>query len=136
MSAAPQLQAVYETVLYGPDLAALAAFYTELFGLSRIEGGPPDLLVACRVPDGGVLLLFDPAAASASGREVPAHGATGPGHVAFRVSPEQLAAWREHLERHGVEIEREVRWSEDLCSTYVRDPACNSVEFANGDLWA
>ena len=131
----PPLEGIYETVLYGPDLGALAHFYIDLLGLRQIEGGPADLLVACRLPDGGVLLLFDPAAAGATGREVPAHGSTGPSHVAFRVAPEELMAWQAWLELRGVEIEREVHWSDGLRSIYMRDPAGNSVELAGGELW-
>jgi catechol 2,3-dioxygenase-like lactoylglutathione lyase family enzyme len=131
----PPLLGVYETVLYGPDLPALTSFYTELLGLRRIEAGMERLLSACRLPDGGVLLLFDPAVSGAPGREVPEHGAAGPGHIAFRVSGDDLARWREYLERHGVEIERAVRWSQGVESIYVRDPAGNSVEFAVGELW-
>ena len=131
----PPLLGVYETVLYGPDLAALTRFYTELIGLRRISVGFGELLTACRLPDGGVLLLFDPAASGVPGREVPAHGATGPGHIAFQVHAEDLAGWRAYLDRRGVELEREVQWSESLTSIYIRDPAGNSVEFVGGEIW-
>jgi catechol 2,3-dioxygenase-like lactoylglutathione lyase family enzyme len=131
----PPIVGVYETVLYGPDLPALTAFYTEMLGLRRIGVGMEKLLTACRLPDGGVLLLFDPAVSGILGREVPEHGATGPGHIAFSVRASDLARWREYLERQGVDIEREVRWSQGLESIYVRDPGGNSVEFAGGELW-
>ena len=32
-------------------------------------------------------------------------------------------------------IEREIHWEAELASIYVRDPAGNSVELANGELW-
>jgi catechol 2,3-dioxygenase-like lactoylglutathione lyase family enzyme len=132
---APPLLSVYETVLYGPDVDAMARFYADLVGLRLIEVMPNGLLAACRLPDGGVLLLFDPVIAAAPGRAVPAHGASGPGHIAFRVEPGALDAWRTYLEASGVEIEREVLWGPSLKSIYVRDPAGNSVEFAGGELW-
>ena len=135
MSPTPPILGVYETVLYGPDLPALTRFYTEVIGLRQIHVGFDELLTACRLPDGGVLLLFDPSVSSVPGREVPEHGAAGPGHIAFRVRAEDLEPWREHLERCGLELEREVRWADGLTSLYVRDPAGNSVEFANGELW-
>jgi catechol-2,3-dioxygenase len=53
--------------------------------------------------------------------------------VAFRV--ENLDAWRDHLTAHRVAIEREIHWKAELTSIYVRDPAGNSVELANGELW-
>ena len=52
-----------------------------------------DLFVVFRC-GGGVLLLFDPRKSAAPGREVPSHGTSGAGHVAFAVKPEDLAAWR------------------------------------------
>ncbi len=128
----PRIVGVYETVLYGSSIDALAAFYRDVIGLALIEADP-DLLAALRLPQGGVLLVFDPANAAAPGRHVPSHGAEGPGHVAFRV--ENLDAWREHLTAHQVAIEREVHWGAELASIYVRDPAGNSVELANGELW-
>lgn len=123
---------VYETVLYGSGIEDLASFYRDVVGLPLIEIDPK-LMAALRLPRGGVILIFDPDMASAPGRRVPSHGAKGAGHVAFRV--ENLQAWREHLAQHQVEIEREIQWSRDLASIYFRDPAGNSVEIANGDLW-
>jgi catechol 2,3-dioxygenase-like lactoylglutathione lyase family enzyme len=128
----PRIVDVYETVLYGSSIDALVAFYSDVIGLPLIETDP-GLLAAMRLPGGGVLLLFDPANAAAPGRQVPSHGAEGPGHVAFRV--ENLDAWREHLTAHLVAIEREIHWEAELASIYVRDPAGNSIELANGELW-
>jgi catechol 2,3-dioxygenase-like lactoylglutathione lyase family enzyme len=128
----PRIVDVYETVLYGSSIDALAAFYCDVIGLTLIEVDP-ELFAALRLPRGGVLLVFDPATAAAPGRQVPSHGAEGPGHVAFRV--ENLDAWREHLTAHRVAIEREIHWEAELASIYVRDPAGNSVELANGELW-
>jgi catechol 2,3-dioxygenase-like lactoylglutathione lyase family enzyme len=118
---------VYETVVYATDLAAAAGFYRDALGLREVEDA------VFRLDDGGVLLLFDPGRSSQPGRPVPSHGATGPGHVAFSV--ESLAGWRERLAEHGVELEHEHSWPRDARSLYVRDPAGNSVELVEGDLW-
>jgi len=123
---------VYETVLYGSDVAALVTFYHDVVGLPLIEADL-ELMAALRLPGGGVLLIFDPITAAAPGRPVPSHGAAGQGHVAFRV--EDLDAWRRHLTGHKIEIEREIDWGAERFSIYVRDPAGNSVEFARGELW-
>ncbi len=127
----PELVDVYETVLYGSDVGALVAFYAEVVGLHTLEAD--DLMAALRLRGGGVLLIFDPVAAAAPGRFVPSHGAVGAGHIAFRV--QDLDAWRHHLVRHAVGIEREIDWGAGRCSIYVRDPAGNSVEFVSGELW-
>lgn len=128
------LTGVYETVLYGHDLPALTAFYRDVLGL-RLVDGPDDLLAALRLPDGGVLLLFDPEVAARPGRAVPAHGGSGRGHVAFSLAAGGIAVWRERLAERGIELEQEVAWGEGRRSLYVRDPAGNSVELVEGELW-
>jgi catechol 2,3-dioxygenase-like lactoylglutathione lyase family enzyme len=125
---------VYETVLYSDDVVATARFYAELPGVRPIEE-PDELSAAFRLEDGGVLLVFDPARASAPGRPVPSHGATGAGHVAFALETGTLAAFADELRTRGVTIECEVTWDEGGRSVYVRDPAGNSVEFVDGEAW-
>jgi catechol 2,3-dioxygenase-like lactoylglutathione lyase family enzyme len=125
---------VYETVLYAADVAATARFYSEVLGL-RALGEPDELSVAFRLDDGGMLLLFDPGRASAPGRPVPSHGATGSGHVAFAIEPNSLDALAVDLRRRGIAIEREIAWDEGGRSLYVRDPAGNSVELVDGEAW-
>jgi catechol 2,3-dioxygenase-like lactoylglutathione lyase family enzyme len=125
---------VYETVIYADDVAAAAAFYRDVLGL-RLVDGPDDLGAGFRLDDGGVLLIFDPSRASLPGRPVPSHGTSGAGHVAFGVEAGTLADWGEALRGRGVEIELERGWERGGRSIYVRDPAGNSVELVDGDLW-
>jgi hypothetical protein len=58
----------------------------------------------------GVLLIFDPRKSRAAGREVPSHGASGAGTIAFTAKPEDLSAWRKQLHEAGVSIEQEMDW--------------------------
>jgi catechol 2,3-dioxygenase-like lactoylglutathione lyase family enzyme len=125
---------VYETVLYAADVAAAAAFYSDVLGL-RLVDGPDELAAAFRLDDGGVLLIFDASRSSLPNRPVPSHGASGAGHVAFSVEDGTLDAWGEALRERGVEIELERGWNADGRSIYVRDPAGNSVELVGGELW-
>jgi catechol 2,3-dioxygenase-like lactoylglutathione lyase family enzyme len=87
-----------------------------------------------------MFLVFNPSA-TAHGMRVNTgdlrlqHGATGPGHVAFRVQPSTLADWRAKLATAGVAIEAEVTWPGGGRSIYLRDPAGNSVELATPDVW-
>jgi catechol 2,3-dioxygenase-like lactoylglutathione lyase family enzyme len=130
----PRLLRVYETVLYAPEIPAAAAFYANVLGLRLVEE-PDELAAAFRLDDGGVLLLFDPERAAAPNRRVPSHGAVGAGHVAFTVEPGGLDAWADALRGRGIEIEREISWEQGRRSLYFRDPAGNSVELVDGDLW-
>ena len=132
-SANPRLVGVYETVLYASDVAAATAFYSGVLGLRPVE--EPDELGAAFRLGGGMLLLFHPERASAPGRPVPSHGATGPAHVAFAVEPGGLDVFDAELRRRGIEIEREIEWDEGGRSLYVRDPAGNSVELIEGEAW-
>jgi catechol 2,3-dioxygenase-like lactoylglutathione lyase family enzyme len=128
-----EVRGVYETVIYADDVRATAEFYAQVVGLRAIES-PDEHSAAFRLGDGGLLLVFDPQRSSAAGRFVPSHGASGDGHVAFRV--EDLDASARELSRAGLEIEREITWPLGGRSVYVRDPAGNSVEFVEGEIWA
>jgi catechol 2,3-dioxygenase-like lactoylglutathione lyase family enzyme len=130
----PAPRAVHETALYAGDLTAATRFYTEVVGL-RLVLGPNASLAALRLQDGGILLLFDPDEAAVPGREVPSHGAHGPGHVAFSVDEASAAAVLDRCRARGVQVEREITWPRGGRSTYVRDPAGNSVEFIVGEIW-
>jgi catechol 2,3-dioxygenase-like lactoylglutathione lyase family enzyme len=121
---------IYETVVYASDLEAARAFYRDALGLREVEEG------VFRLDDDGVLLLFDPELSSQPCRVVPSHGPAGPIHVAFAVGEGELDAWRERLANLGVELEQDQDWERGGArSLYVRDPAGNSVELVEGDLW-
>lgn len=130
----PAPLAVHETVLYAEDLPATTAFYEQAVGL-RVVFGPNAVLAALRVDGRGVLLLFDPAQAESAGRDVPSHGARGPGHIAFSVAEADLDAILARCRDHGAEVERELTWPRGGRSVYLRDPAGNSVEFVVGEIW-
>jgi catechol 2,3-dioxygenase-like lactoylglutathione lyase family enzyme len=126
---------VYETVVYASDVDAATAFYRDVLQLRQIDG-PDEHSAALRLGDNSVLLIFDPARSSVAGRAVPAHGALGAGHVAFGVAPGALPRWRRRLSELGIELEQEQRWGDQGESLYVRDPAGNSVELVEGEIWA
>ena len=122
-----------ETSLYADDLDAAERFYAGVLGLEVI-GRVAGRHVFFRCGD-AMLLVFDPESTSAEGGQLPAHGARGAGHAAFAAPVPELAQWREHLRAHGVEIEHEAQWPNGTRSFYVRDPAGNSIEFAEPALW-
>ena len=125
---------VYETVLYAPDPPAAAAFYSDVLGLPFLEE-PDELAAVLGLENGGVLLIFNPELASRPGRPAPSHGAKGVGHVAFSVEPGTLDGFAARLRERAVEVEREIEWKPGARSVYFRDPAHNSVELVEGELW-
>ncbi|MDG4647638.1 VOC family protein [Roseibacterium sp. SDUM158017] len=135
---APIPDAILEAAVYAPDLDAAEAFYGGLLGLRRIaRAGDRHVFYKLGAT---VLLVFNPDAtettAPPGALPVPPHGARGPGHVCFAASGPAIAAMRARLEAAGVGIESDFRWPNGARSLYLRDPAGNSVEFAEPRLWA
>lgn len=133
-----QPAAILETALYAPDLTADEGFYAGTLGLPVIVR-VPGRHVFFRVGE-GVLLVFNPDATEIPSANpalpVPTHGARGPGHVCFAASRDEIAAWRDRFTVAGVAVEAEFDWPNGARSLYLRDPAGNSVEFAEPRLWA
>ena len=134
----PPPAAILETALYAPDLDAAEAFYGTLLGLPRVTRAG-NRHVFFRLP-AAMLLIFNPAETARPPTDpalpVPPHGAHGPGHLAFAATADEIDQWRQCLAAVGVAIEADFRWpGTNARSLYVRDPAGNSVEFAESRLW-
>ncbi len=134
----PTLTRIYETVLYAADIHAVATFYAKVLGLRLVREPVPHAAVL-RMPDGGVLIIFNPSESRLPGREIPWHGYAlgdgGCGHIAFAMPEGKRAAWLAHLREQGMAIEHEQRWGPGGGSIYFRDPAGNSVELVEGEVW-
>lgn len=129
-------KAILETILYGEDIAAMRRFYEEVIGLS-VRRELEDQFVFFHCGE-SMLLVFNPVTAAVKPKSftsAPPHGATGPGHVCFSATVEELAVWRTHLGKHGVTLEADFEWPGGGHSIYCRDPAGNSVEFAEPRIW-
>jgi catechol 2,3-dioxygenase-like lactoylglutathione lyase family enzyme len=128
---------ILETALYAADLDAAEGFYGGVLGLERVAR-VGDRHVFFRLA-GSMLLIFNPSETERPpgdpGLPVPPHGARGAGHLAFAASGAERERWRGRLLEAGVEIEADFRWPNGARSIYVRDPAGNSVEFAEPGLW-
>lgn len=129
--------AILETILYAENLAAAERFYGEVLGLelvAKAEGR--QVFYRC---GGAMLLIFNPAVTRVAGTAgrlpIPVHGATGSGHLCFRASAWEIATWRAHLGAHGIAIEADFEWPGGGHSLYFRDPAGNSIEFAEPRIW-
>jgi catechol 2,3-dioxygenase-like lactoylglutathione lyase family enzyme len=128
-----RINGILETCLYVDDLSAAETFYTRLLGIEPFSRAQ-NRHVFFNLGQ-SMLLLFNPAETIRPVGDVPTHGAAGPGHVAFAISPADIPAWREHLGQQHVAIEAEVTWPSGGQSIYFRDPAGNSVEVATAQVW-
>jgi PAS domain S-box-containing protein len=128
-----QAKRVLETCLYAENLAETADFYADILGLkefARVD--ERHVFFRC---GNTVLLLFNPSQTRQTTGPVPAHGAFGPGHVAFAMASHSVDAWLKHLQAHGVPVEAQVDWPSGGKSLYFRDPAGNSVELTTPKTW-
>ncbi len=136
--------AILESAIYAEDLDATEDFYTRILGLERIAK-VAGRHVFFRCGD-GILLVFNPEetrkpTAPDARLPVPTHGAAGAGHLCFRAAGEEIDDWKARLVAHGVEVEADFRWparGEEPSggrSIYFRDPAGNSLEFAEARIW-
>lgn len=126
------VQHVVEAGLYAVDLEQAEAFYREVLGLELIvkEAGRHVFFRAGE----SMLLIFNPDA-TGQGGDLPSHGARGRGHVALGIPADAINEWRDRLQGHGVEIEREVTWPKGGRSLYFRDPGQNSLELVTPGVW-
>jgi len=135
---APAPDALLEAAVYAPDLDAAEAFYGDVLGLRRLMRHG-ERHVFYRV-GAAVLLVFNPDETEqppgAGAPPVPPHGASGPGHVCLALEDAEISAMRARLQAAGIAIEQDFHWPNGARSLYVRDPAGNSVEFAEPALWA
>ncbi len=133
----PKPSSVLEAALYVDDLDAAEHFYGVILGLDKIQR-LEDRHVFFRVGS-SVLLIFNPEQTKRPPENaqlpVPPHGARGPGHVCLSLTREEIDQMRKHLINWNIPIEAEFEWPNTAKSLYVRDPAGNSVEFAEAWLW-
>ena len=121
-----EILGVAEAVLYVDELPEATAFYREVLGLPLTAAF--DDATFLQTGEHSTLILFDRQQLRTRESQIPGHGAEGAGHVALAIPHEEMAAWRQRLQAHGVEIEHEQDWPQGTHSLYFRDPAGNSVE--------
>src|SRR5690606_30108299 len=127
-----------ESALYVDDLDAAEAFYAGVLGLPVVAKVPGrHLFLRCGE---GIVLLFIAQATEVplppdARLPVPPHGARGPGHLCFRPGEGGIDSWRRRLAERGIAVEADFEWPGGGRSIYFRDPAGNSLEFAEPRIW-
>ncbi len=134
----PEINGVLETQLWVEDLERSLRFYQEVFECQQIDGGP-DRLIALSIEDRQVLLLAKKGASTQPlklpGGTIPPVDGEGPSHLAFSISPDQVANWEEWLGKKSIEIESKVSWMRGGTSLYFRDPDGNLLELGTPGIW-
>ena len=128
----PELSRILETVLYAVEMDAAEKFYSDVLELPLLTKEPGRSLV---YTIGSDMLLIFYAAESLKKTNLPAHGTSGPGHVAFEIDENKYETWKEHLTGSKVVIEKEVTWKSSARSLYFRDPSGNVLEIATPGVW-
>ncbi len=128
---------ILESALYVRDIEKAVQFYRDILGLElALPHNHRNAFFRCGT---GILLVFDAKETVKPAPEgalpIPTHGTTGAGHMCFAASRGQIAEWKQHFAKHGIEIEREFDWPNGARSLYIRDPSGNSLEFAEPKLW-
>jgi catechol 2,3-dioxygenase-like lactoylglutathione lyase family enzyme len=126
---------ILETALYADDLESAGRFYENVLGL-ECYAREPGRHVFFKCGDQMLLIFNQKATAEQRGAlPVPPHGAYGPGHVCFRAAASELEELHRRFVASGIPIEADFEWPGGGRSIYIRDPAGNSVEFAEARIW-
>lgn len=134
----PSSDGVLEAAIYARDLAAAREFYGGILGFEEVIA-QQDVFVFFRCGS-TMVLVFNPEQTinqpfAPPARQIPGHGPVGAGHVCFRAPGQKIDQWKAHLNTQGIGIESEITWDNGARSIYFRDPAGNSLEFAQPLLW-
>jgi len=126
------IKQIKETCLYVSDLQQTAHFYHNLLGLPII-GQVEDRHIFFRA--GTSVLLCFIADKTKVDKNLPPHDGYGHLHLAFEVSPEEYAAWKEKIQALNIAIEKEQEWKNQLHSFYFRDPDGHLLEIVPQGIW-
>ncbi|MFI5342698.1 MAG: VOC family protein [Chlamydiales bacterium] len=133
-----KLEKVIETVLYCENLELLISFYTEVLQLKPMRRD--DRFCAFDVNGESVFLLFRQRgslhAQNTAGGIIPSHDGSGPTHMAFAISKEELSDWEQRLMDYEVNIISRVDWPLGGTSIYFHDPEEHLIELATPGVWS
>ncbi len=134
----PALDDLKETCLYVDNLERAKKFYEDVIGLRALVAD--ERFCALDVAAKHILLLFTRGSSvretRVPGGVIPSHDGSGPLHVGFSVTSEELERWEVHLQSSGVEILSHVSWPRGGRSIYFRDPDGHLLELLTPGVWA
>lgn len=128
----PKTEGILESSLYVSDVAASAAFYTNIFGF-RVISDFGERGCAMEAGNRQVLLLFKKGGSLTI--QSP-HDGDGELHVAFAIPAAEMARWESWLAENGIAIEEKRTWDRGGQSLYFREPDRHLVEVATPGVWS
>lgn len=132
----PAIEGVLETAVYVDDMERAKEFYEGTLMLAVMFHD--ERMRAYKVGRSAFLVFRRGASDKNTVMKIgniPAHDGNGPLHMAFAIAADELDAWENLLDEHGVAIEGRVQWPKGGTSIYFRDPDGNLLEFATPGLW-
>ncbi|MCP4182274.1 MAG: glyoxalase/bleomycin resistance/extradiol dioxygenase family protein [Hyphomicrobiales bacterium] len=131
------LAGVLETAIYADDLEQAKAFYGGLPSLEGVRAKENcNVFYSCGAT---VVLIFDPVITKLQTLDarlpVPPRRTIGTSHICFSAPGNQIDKRKTLLQKSDIQIESEITWHNGARSVYFRDPAGNSLEFAQPRLW-
>ena len=131
------LDGLLEAAIYADDLDEARAFYGGFLGLEEVTAREGNhVFFRC---GNTMVLIFNPSKTRMQTLDaklaIPPHGSTGASHICFGTPGKRIDSWKTRLLEMGVPIESEITWPNGARSVYFRDPAGNSLEFAQPKLW-
>ncbi|MEA2838096.1 MAG: hypothetical protein QOD89_2646 [Bradyrhizobium sp.] len=133
----PRLSGVIETALYVDDLERARAFYQDVLGLSPLTSD--SRFLAFDVGGRSIFLLFRRGSTLETvhlpGGTIPPHDGSGPIHVAFAITADELSDWEKRLREHSIAIEGRTDWPRGGHSVYFRDPDQHLLELVTPGVW-
>ena len=133
----PRLNGILETAIYVDDLRRAQRFYEDILELKPVFAD--GRLTAYDVGGRSILLVFQRGASietvTLPGGVIPGHDGAGPLHYAFAISADELPAWKERLNAHGIPMEGCADWPRGGKSIYFRDPDGHLLELATPGIW-
>ena len=128
----PKSDGILESSLYVGDVSRSIRFYEDIFGF-RVISNFGERGCAMQAGVRQVLLLFKKGASLTI--QSP-HDGDGELHIAFAITPDELANWESWLQTKGIAVEEKRTWELGGWSLYFRDPDRNILDLATPVIWS
>ena len=95
---------IFKTKIWGRVTRSGNGRYGVEAGAYDIYGEEKGRHIFLKMPDGGMVLLFNPDETSKEGQDLPPHFASGHQHLAFEVEKTEYPAWKARVQRASTAV--------------------------------